>query len=214
MNQANAPKTGTVPFFFLLSVSALFALSLLTGVPGALAATKPVGSTPLVKLVPSKALVVAKNLPQKLAEAHLLIPRIKVDAIIKDMGLTSGGAMAIPGNRVDVGWFSLGTRPGEVGSAVVGGHNRWDDGTGVFIHLDQLKKGDLLSVVDAKGASTTFMVRDIRSFDALDEHSGIFSSESGVHLNLITCSGTWNPKTKSYTKRLVIFTDVVPPMKK
>ncbi len=154
----------------------------------------------------SAATPVPKPVLQKM-EAHLIIPKIKVNAVVQDMGMTAQGAMAVPANRVDVGWFSLGTRPGMTGSAVIGGHNYWN-GTGVFVHLNQLKKGDTLTVVDAKGVSTSFVVREIRTYDATDTHSGIFQSLSGVHLNLITCSGVWNPLTRSYTKRLVIFTDV------
>ncbi len=142
------------------------------------------------------------------AEAHLIIPRIKVNAVIKDMGVTLKGAMAVPSNRIDVGWYSSGTRPGLTGSAVIGGHNYWNNGTGVFKNLDKLQIGDAMTVIDAKGVSKTFVVRDMRTFDALDPDSGIFVSQNGIHLNLITCSGTWNPATKSYTNRLVIYTDL------
>lgn len=155
-----------------------------------------------------KVAVVVPKAVEVLPEARLKIPRIGVDTIIKDMGVTSDGAMAVPDNRVDVGWFSLGTRPGEVGSAVIGGHNRFDSEAGVFVDLDQLEKGDILSVVDAEGISISFVVRDMRTYDATDANTGIFESESGVHLNLITCSGSWDPLTKSSTERLVIFTDV------
>ena len=144
---------------------------------------------------------------QKISEARLRIPKIGVDAVIKNMGITSEGAMAVPGNRVDVGWFSLGTIPGDTGSAVIGGHNVWDSGSGVFVNLNQLKKGDVVVVVDAKGTSVPFVVRDMRTYDAADTHTGIFDSKSGAHLNLITCSGTFDPITKRYTKRLVVFTD-------
>ena len=145
---------------------------------------------------------------QEKPEAHL---KIEVDAVIKDMSVTSDGVMEVPSNRIDIGWFSFGTRPGKTGSAVIGGHNRFDSKSGVFVNLNQLEKGDVLSVVDAKGFSTSFVVRDMHIYDATDTNTGIFESQSGVHLNLITCSGDWNPLTKSYTKRLVIFTDVVQP---
>lgn len=95
------------------------------------------------------------------------------------------------------------------GSAVIGGHNCWDGETAVFGRLDQPEKGDVLSVVNAKGGSTAFVVRDMRTFDATDVNSGIFESDSGAHLNLITCSGVWNPSTNSHTTRYVIFADVV-----
>lgn len=143
------------------------------------------------------------------AEAHLKITKIGVSAVIKEMGMTSDGAMAVPSNRTDVGWFSLGTRPGEIGSAVIGAHNRFASKAGVFAHLDQLQKGDVLSVVDEKGVSISFVVRDMHTYDATDANTGIFESNNGVHLNLVTCSGEWNPLTKSSKKRLVVFTDLV-----
>lgn len=154
--------------------------------------------------------VPVKSPPQALApQARLKIPKINVDAVIKEMGITPDGAMAVPGNRVDVGWFRFGTRPGQIGSAVIGGHNRWDGGVAVFHRLDQLKKGDIVSVVDAKGTSTSFVVRDMRTYDANDTQSGIFESVSGAHLNLITCSGTLDPVTQNYATRLVVFTDAI-----
>lgn len=162
-----------------------------------------------IKYNTEKVIVVAERAVQKISEARLKIPRIGVDAVIKDMGMTLDGAMAVPGNRVDVGWFSLGTRPGEMGSAVIGGHNSWATKAGIFANLDQLQKGDVLSVVDANGASFSFIVRDIRTYDATDTDTGIFDSKSGIHLNLITCSGEWDPSTKSSAKRLVVFTDVI-----
>ena len=176
------PKAGYIPLFFLLAV---------LSAPVASAATIPQKTTS------------AK------VEAHLEIPKIKVKAVIKDMGVTAQGVMAIPGNRVDVGWWGKGTVPGQVGSAVFGGHNEWGNGAGVFADLHLLKTGDTMSVVDKNGHSTSFVVREIRTYNATDIDNGIFLSASGIHLNLITCSGTWDPKTKSYTKRLVVFTDVV-----
>lgn len=165
---------------------------------------------PVKKIQKKVAVVVPKKVLEipEMPQAHLKIPKIGVNTVIKEMGVTSDGAMAVPGNRVDVGWFSLGTRPGQVGSAVIGGHNRFDGDGAVFADLNQLERGDVLSVVDAKGVSTSFVVRDMRTYDATDTNTGIFESESGAHLNLITCSGVWDPVTKTSTQRLVIFTDV------
>jgi len=64
-------------------------------------------------------------------------------------------------------------------------------------------------IIDASGAPITFVVRDTHTYDATDTNTGIFASESGAHLNLVTCSGDWNPATKNYTKRLVVFTDSI-----
>ncbi len=142
-------------------------------------------------------------------QAHIKIDKIGVNAVVKNMGLTPGGAMAVPGNRFEAGLFSLGTHPGEEGSAVLGGHNRWDSAPGVFARLQELQYGDIVTYTDAQGVSIQFIVRETKTYAATDPDSGIFSSESGAHLNLITCSGTFDPVTGSYTTRLVIFTDKI-----
>jgi LPXTG-site transpeptidase (sortase) family protein len=173
------------------------------GVPAIVAVIPNTISFPKVAIIAQKAVI---NIP----EAHLLIPKIRLDAIIKDEGMTPGGAMAIPGNNLEAGWFDLGTRPGEIGSAVIGGHNRWNNNAGVFGRLNELQKGDVLTVIDANGLATSFTVSGTRLYDPTDNGKSIFDSPSGSHLNLITCSGTWDAKTNSYTKRLVIFTDLNP----
>lgn len=165
----------------------------------------------LLKKDTHKKAITIPNLIKQIPEARLKISKIGVDAVIKNMGLTSEGAMAVPDNTIDVGWFSLGTRPGDTGTAVIGAHDFLNDKAGVFVNLNKLQKGDLLSVADSKGASTSFIVTDIRTYDATDKNTGIFESESGAHLNLITCSGDWDPITKSSKQRLVIFTDVIHP---
>ncbi len=228
MMRRKTPKNNSTSPFFLFIISGLALLPVIILVVsspvGFVAAeeqkpiysnlseilTIPVVQTEvLIKDAHQKVGVAGPKAVQKTFEAYLKIPKIGVNAAIKEMTVTSDGAMAVPNNRVDVGWFSYGTHPGETGSAVIGGHNEWNSGTGVFVNLDQLEKGDVLSVVDANGISTFFVVKYTRTFDATDADTGIFESENGIHLNLITCSGDWNPKTKSYTKRLVIFTDIV-----
>lgn len=141
---------------------------------------------------------------------RLEIPMIKVDAPIESLGLTPDGAMAAPKGGVNAAWFNLGPRPGEAGSAVISGHyGTWKNGDGsVFDNLNKLKIGDRISVKDEKGVVTNFLVREIRSYDPDAEASDIFSSNDGKsHLNLITCEGAWNGITKTYSKRLVVFTD-------
>ena len=140
---------------------------------------------------------------------RLKIPNINVDATIEYVGLTSKGAMEVPSNAVNVGWFDLGPRPGELGSAVIAGH--FDDKSGkagVFVDLYKLKKGDKLYVENAKGQSITFEVQGSRIYDPgyADE---VFTRNDKAHLNLITCDGVWDGIKKSYSKRLVVFADLI-----
>jgi LPXTG-site transpeptidase (sortase) family protein len=141
--------------------------------------------------------------------ARLVIPSIHIDAAIEHLGLTPQGAMAVPEGPADVAWFDLGPRPGENGSAVIAGHEGWKDGIeAVFDDLSRLQVGDKVYVEDERGATTTFVVRGMQTYDQNGNAGGVFSSSDGLaHLNLITCEGTWNAAEKSYSNRLVVFTD-------
>ncbi len=140
---------------------------------------------------------------------RLKIPKINVNAAVEYVGLTSDGAMDVPKSPADAAWFSLGPRPGENGSAVIAGHYGWKNGIpAVFDNLHKLQKGNKLYVEDEKGATITFVVREVRTYDQNEDASGVFSSSDGEsHLNLITCEGVWNKTQKSYSNRLVVFTD-------
>lgn len=142
---------------------------------------------------------------------RLKIPKIKVNAIVEYVGLTPDGAMDSPKGPANVGWFNLGYRPGEIGSAVIDGHSGWKNNIpAVFDNLYKLKRGDKIFVEDEKGITTTFVVREIRKYNPKADASDVFgSSDNLAHLNLITCTGIWNKVWKSRSSRLVVFTDKV-----
>jgi sortase A len=141
---------------------------------------------------------------------RLTIPKLNIDATVEYLGLTPQGSMAVPAGPMDVAWFDLGPRPGENGSAVIAGHEGWKDGIwAVFDNLYTLHVGDKVYIEDEKNATTTFVVSGIRTYDQNGNATDVFSSSDGkAHLNLITCEGTWNAAEKSYSNRLVVFTDM------
>jgi len=141
-------------------------------------------------------------------QLHIQIPAINVDAVVESVGLTPDGAMAATEGPSNAAWFDLGPRPGENGSAVIAGHYGWkDDIPAVFDDLNGLHAGDKIYVEDG-GATTTFVVGDIRTYSDTADASAVFASSDGkAHLNLITCGGVWNKARKSYSDRLVVFAD-------
>ncbi len=139
---------------------------------------------------------------------RLEIPSINVNAAVEYVGITPKGAMDVPINTVDVGLFKFGAYPGESGSAVIAGH--YDSVTGapgVFANLNKLKKGDNVYISYANGITLTFVVRESHTY-VPGYAEDVFNGKTGVHLNLITCDGMWDAGKKSYTKRLVVFTDI------
>lgn len=145
---------------------------------------------------------------------NIKIPKIAVDAVIEKVGLKTDGSMDVPKLTTNGGWYMLGSKPGEIGSAVIAGHlNWWNGQIGVFEHLKSLKPGDMVTVQDDKGALISFMVRESRSFSAGADATDVFNSNDGQsHLNLVTCDGAWVTSAKQYSNRLVVFTDRVFPL--
>lgn len=140
---------------------------------------------------------------------RIKIPNLKIDALIERVSLAKDGSMAVPKDPLNAGWYELGVRPGEIGSAVIDGHvNWWNGATGVFADLNNVKEGDRISVQDEINGITSFVVRQIRIYDAVSNASDVFNSSDGKsHLNLITCTGAWNKREKQYSKRLIVFAD-------
>ncbi len=140
---------------------------------------------------------------------RLIIPSINVDADVENVGLTPQGAMEVPTNTIDVGWYKLGSLPGETGSAVISGHFDGREGnSGVFNNLNKLKPGDKIYVLNDQGTTTTFVVRESRTYNPGYADEVFFPNDQGIHLNLVTCDGVWDKNKKSYSKRLVVFADI------
>lgn len=141
---------------------------------------------------------------------RLRIPEASVDASIETVGIDSDGVMEAPVGGKNVGWFQFGSRPGEMGSAVMDGHfGQWKNGEGsVFDDLSILGPGDRVFVDDDTGKTHTFVVRESREYDPSADAREVFDADDAKsHLNLITCEGAWDSISKSYSKRLVVFTD-------
>lgn len=153
----------------------------------------------------------ARNRAVAASAPKLLIPSIGVHAAIENVTLTKQGSMGVPKDPLNAGWYALGPKPGEKGSAVIDGHVNWYYGaTGVFKDLKKVKPGDKIMVQDEKGVTTSFVVREIRKFDAAADATAVFrSADNKAHLNLITCDGTWNKLTQQYSERLVVFADKI-----
>src|SRR5947209_4775978 len=87
----------------------------------AAASAAPPSQPASVSATPARS-AVASPAPLPPLPTQLLIPAIHVDAPVEQVGTTEDGAMDVPKEWEDVGWFEKGYRPGQSGSAVVAGH--------------------------------------------------------------------------------------------
>lgn len=141
----------------------------------------------------------------------LIIPKIHVQATVESVGMDYQGRMDIPKNVDNVAWYNLGSKPGDIGNAVIDGH--FDKVTGapaVFYALNTLSPGDKIISIDARGEKYTFLVVRKKDylFDKFPLHE-VFGSSDKPMLNLITCQGIWNKKTKNYSQRTVVYSELL-----
>ncbi|OGG60567.1 hypothetical protein A2765_05290 [Candidatus Kaiserbacteria bacterium RIFCSPHIGHO2_01_FULL_56_24] len=151
--------------------------------------------------------VFEEKLPDPLDNpSRLIIPSIKLDTNVQEVGITSNGEMDVPnGNTNNVGWYRYGTIPGDLGSAVMDAHVY-----AAFAKLRYVKVDDDIYVVNAKGEKLHFRVIDSRVY-ALDELplQQIFNDQDGRHLNFITCARKFIRSLNTYSHRLVVYTELV-----
>lgn len=140
---------------------------------------------------------------------NVTIPSIDVNASIEQVGLLDNGEMAAPSTEDGVAWFEPGSKPGVKGNAVLAGHVDSKTGPAIFYHLKDLTKGDEITIKDKRGTKLTFVVKQIKSYPRdnapLNE---IFGYSNGRHLNLITCTGTFDRSEGTHQERLVVYTEL------
>ena len=140
----------------------------------------------------------------------LEIPSLGVSSHVEEVGMDSKGNMDDPKNADNVAWYKLGHRVGSQGSAVIAGHYDKPDGSqAVFYRLASLKSGDEIIVSDNSGNRLTYQVTRTSSYPynafPLDE---VFNTTGKATLNLITCEGSWNTSARTYSQRLVVYTEI------
>lgn len=166
----------------------------------------PPPPTPLVRPNPPAQPPTSLAVPN--APLRLKIPRIGVDATVQPVGQDADGSMGSPSGPWSVGWWDQGYRPGEDGSAVIDGHVDYHNvGPAVFWRLRDLQPGDHIQVTMPGPRVLTFVIERTEVY-AADDNSvlgTIFAPSDVPRLNLITCTGIFDPTHRNYDRRLVVF---------
>lgn len=174
--------------------------------------TEPTAGSGDQLTIPTRPLVAATPVGRPAPGKPVLLSSsaINLSASVEEVGLTKKGAMAVPTNTADAGWFNLGYRPGEVGNAVITGHldTIWLR-PAVFANINKLKIGDEITVTDQNNHAFVFKVRQISHYKVKElPLTSLFGPAPVPQLNLITCSGQWSWKIATYTERTVVYTSL------
>ncbi|MCF6138602.1 class F sortase [Pseudalkalibacillus berkeleyi] len=138
------------------------------------------------------------------------IPSINVKTKVEHVGTLDDGRMDVPKDADNVGWYKPGTLPGAQGNSVIAGHVDDLTSPAVFYDLHKLKDGDKIIVKGKSGETLTFKVNQSKVYPRQDSPiENIFGYTYRSALNLITCTGDYDPKTTERAERLVVTAELV-----
>lgn len=150
---------------------------------------------------------VAPNLPRVIR-----IDTLGVEARVLRVGVTTDNAIDTPKNSNDAGWYDGSAKPGEAGAMIINAHYSGLTKPGIFHGLEKLKSGAIISIEKGDGKILRYAVDKIEKLPAKEvQMDQLFVSRKPnvQSLNLITCSGNFDPKTQTYDQRVIVHASAV-----
>lgn len=141
------------------------------------------------------------------APAGLDIPAIGVHSTnFVDLGIAADGTITVPGTADEVGFYTGGPTPGQLGPAVLAAHVDSTHGPGIFYRLGAVKPGNTVTVTRADGIKTTFVVDKVASYpkDQFPTDAVYRGDFTQSEIRLVTCGGTFD-KVKHYLDNVIVF---------
>jgi len=159
-------------------------------------------------VTPSSAPAQAETLTMpKSVPVRLLIPAIRVDTELMDLGLQKDGTLEVPPGGFPAGWFKGAPTPGELGPAIIVGHVRFET-PGVFARLTDLRPDDPINVVRKDGRTARFVVTRVDHFEkSRFPTRKVYGNLDHAGLRLITCGGL-DATTNRFDENIVVFAEL------
>ena len=140
----------------------------------------------------------------------ITIPKINVKSRIKQLAMKADGSLDAPKNIYDAGWYTQSSKPGSQGGAsLIDGHVSGPTQKGVFYNIKNLKNGDLVIIELGNGSKLDYKVVkvEVKKSEEVNMSKMLVPEIAGTHgLNLITCTGKFDSKTRTYADRALVYT--------
>ena len=137
---------------------------------------------------------------------RLRVPSFDVDAGIVPVGVDPDGAMEIPADVDEVGWYRFGSAPGDPGTAVLAGHvDSRTQGRGAFFDLRRLDVGDLVVIETGESLSTWEVVARRQYGKDVIPLDEVFTRGGPPRLAQITCGGDFDGGAGRYLDNIVVY---------
>ena len=129
------------------------------------------------------------------------------DATVTDVGLDAAGAVEIPDDVQEVGWYRRGPRPGEPGNAFMTSHvDSRTQGRGVLFDLRRSEPGQTILIDHEDGSQSVWeIVRRERITKGAYPLDQVFRFDGEPGLVIDTCGGAFDPSTGSYESIDIVY---------
>ena len=146
----------------------------------------------------------------------LRIGSIEIEAPVVPVGLEADGAMEIPDDVREVGWYDpdgIGVRPGTTGTAVFSSHvDSRSQGRGVLFELRTVRAGDEIEIDLEDGTTQVWRVTEVAQIPKVAMPlREIFTWAGPSRVVLITCGGEFDRSARSYVDNIVVYAEPADP---
>jgi LPXTG-site transpeptidase (sortase) family protein len=208
MNSGVTPTTkfsalrhyGIVMAFAIVGLLLVFSSSLRVLVYPPIASVVPVLTVATTSVASSTGL-------SRMAPVRLQISSIHLDTtFVPPLALNADKTVSVPDNYTQVGWYSGGAAPGEVGPAVILGHVDSKTGPAIFYSLGQVQVGDEVQITRTDGTIATFEITELKRYPQSDFPTlDVYGPTNYPALRLVTCTGIYDHGQQLYSHNLVVY---------
>jgi sortase (surface protein transpeptidase) len=137
---------------------------------------------------------------------RVTIPGIGVASSLDRLGRAPDKTVQVPSRWELAGWYALGPRPGDPGSAVILGHVDSKGGPAVFFRLGELRRGDSVTITRTDGSSVRFVVQRTQQYpkDRFPTDDVYYPTLTPA-LRLVTCGGEFDAAAGHYRSNVIVF---------
>ncbi|WP_147017379.1 class F sortase, partial [Kocuria turfanensis] len=150
--------------------------------------------------------------PDVPAPVRVVVDGSPIDMPVVPVGIEDNGAMTIPDNHVELGWYRHGPAPGsDEGAAVVAGHVDTLTEVTPMARLKDVPVGAEIRVERADGSVQRYRTESVRHIhkESLAD-ADLFRRTGEPVLHLVTCGGEWLEDIGDYEDNVVLRAVPVP----
>ena len=122
------------------------------------------------------------------------------------VGITETNSVGVPNNIYFAGWFDNSPLPGQKGLSVIDGHMRGTYKDAIFKRLGDVKNGEEIVIEFGDRSVKKFKVFASKKLPVDRSAQYLFNKNPDIasQLNIITCSGTFDKTSRTYSDRIVV----------